>query len=289
MAYRYGFNSMERDDEVKGKGISYDFGARMYDPRVGRFLSLDRFARDFPSESSYIFSGNSPIIFKDLNGDFKIKITEEAKKRGATEIKMQRFISILKDLSNYLEQNPRVVDVIAEQTGLSKEQIMNDAVYGEGPTIYITSTNKGMHYNVNNGRIEFDYSLIEFLENYNSDSDLENAALNLEFVGSIFHEYTHEEDYKLNGSLTSDPDADPSEGKQGTKSKFNHRGVDVEMSITGTSQNAITVGEGDYNFYIDIQDIRRVMNRITLEKTDTSKPYSKKNSLPIDQKTAPRY
>jgi hypothetical protein len=34
--YRYGFNGMEKDDEVKnGKGNSYDFGARMYDSRLG--------------------------------------------------------------------------------------------------------------------------------------------------------------------------------------------------------------------------------------------------------------
>src|SRR5690554_5452200 len=40
-------------------------------------------------------------------------------------------------------QSTGVVDVsnpISGQTGLSKEQIMNDAVYGDGPTIYITST-----------------------------------------------------------------------------------------------------------------------------------------------------
>lgn len=29
--YRYGFNGMEKDDEVKGSGNSYDFGARIYD------------------------------------------------------------------------------------------------------------------------------------------------------------------------------------------------------------------------------------------------------------------
>ncbi len=40
--YRYGFNGHEKDDEVRGtKGASYDFGARMYDPRVARFLSSD--------------------------------------------------------------------------------------------------------------------------------------------------------------------------------------------------------------------------------------------------------
>lgn len=39
--YRYGFQGQEKDDEIKGEGNSYDFGARMYDPRVGRCLSYD--------------------------------------------------------------------------------------------------------------------------------------------------------------------------------------------------------------------------------------------------------
>ena len=38
--YRYGFQGQEMDDEVKGiKGSSYDFGARMYDTRLGRMFS----------------------------------------------------------------------------------------------------------------------------------------------------------------------------------------------------------------------------------------------------------
>jgi len=32
-SYRYGFNGMEKDDEVKGTGNSLDFGARIYDLR----------------------------------------------------------------------------------------------------------------------------------------------------------------------------------------------------------------------------------------------------------------
>src|SRR5690554_1271658 len=52
--YRYGFNSMERDDEIKGKGNSYDFGARMYDPRVGRWLSVDPKAALLPDRKSVV-------------------------------------------------------------------------------------------------------------------------------------------------------------------------------------------------------------------------------------------
>jgi len=36
--YRYGFNGKEKDDEVKGSGNSLDFGARMYDSRLGRWI-----------------------------------------------------------------------------------------------------------------------------------------------------------------------------------------------------------------------------------------------------------
>jgi hypothetical protein len=43
--YRYGFNGMEMDDEVKNQhGTSYDFGARMYDPREA-YGGLDAFNR----------------------------------------------------------------------------------------------------------------------------------------------------------------------------------------------------------------------------------------------------
>jgi RHS repeat-associated protein len=40
-SYRYGFNGKENDNEVKGEGNQIDFGSRIHDPRVGRFLSVD--------------------------------------------------------------------------------------------------------------------------------------------------------------------------------------------------------------------------------------------------------
>src|SRR5688572_20970558 len=45
--YRYGFNGKENDDEVKGEGNQQDYGMRIYDPRVGRFLTLDPLTRSF--------------------------------------------------------------------------------------------------------------------------------------------------------------------------------------------------------------------------------------------------
>jgi RHS repeat-associated protein len=67
--YRYGFNGMEGDNEIKGEKNSYDFGNRIYDPRVARFLSQDKFTSKFSYQSPYIFAGNTPIMGVDVNGD----------------------------------------------------------------------------------------------------------------------------------------------------------------------------------------------------------------------------
>jgi len=70
--YRYGFNGMEKDDEVKGKGNSYDFGARIYDSRLGRFASIDPKFRILPWSSPYSFANNVPSLGSDLNGELCI-------------------------------------------------------------------------------------------------------------------------------------------------------------------------------------------------------------------------
>jgi RHS repeat-associated protein len=66
--YRYGFNGKEKDDEVVGNGNEYDYGARIYNPRLGRFLSTDPLSHKFPYWSPYQFAGNTPIQAIDLDG-----------------------------------------------------------------------------------------------------------------------------------------------------------------------------------------------------------------------------
>lgn len=67
--YWYGFNGMEKDDEVRnGKGNSYDFGARMLDPRIGRWLVCDPLEAKYAGENPYNFVRNNPIIRVDPDG-----------------------------------------------------------------------------------------------------------------------------------------------------------------------------------------------------------------------------
>ncbi|MGH2566602.1 MAG: RHS repeat domain-containing protein, partial [Ginsengibacter sp.] len=66
--YRYGFNGKENDNEVKGEGNQQDYGMRIYDPRLGRFLSVDPIEKKYPELTPYQFSSNRLIDGIDLDG-----------------------------------------------------------------------------------------------------------------------------------------------------------------------------------------------------------------------------
>ena|GEM_PF-3091135 len=75
--YRFGFNGMEKDNELKGVGNSLDFGARMYDSRLGRWLSLDRYKHLYTPVSPYAFALNTPIRAMDPDGNVVIYVNGE--------------------------------------------------------------------------------------------------------------------------------------------------------------------------------------------------------------------
>ena len=66
--YRYGFNGKENDNEVKGAGNQQDYGMRIYDPRLGKFLSVDPISKDYPELTTFQFASNRPIDGIDLDG-----------------------------------------------------------------------------------------------------------------------------------------------------------------------------------------------------------------------------
>jgi len=67
-SYRYGFNGKENDNEVKGDGNQQDYGMRVYDPRIGKFLSVDPLTHDYPELTPFQFASNRPIGAIDLDG-----------------------------------------------------------------------------------------------------------------------------------------------------------------------------------------------------------------------------
>jgi len=67
--YRYGFNGKENDNEVNGEGNQQDYGMRIYDPRLGRFLSVDPLIKSYAMLTPYQFGSNRPIDGVDRDGN----------------------------------------------------------------------------------------------------------------------------------------------------------------------------------------------------------------------------
>ncbi|MEN7549998.1 RHS repeat-associated core domain-containing protein [Rapidithrix thailandica] len=66
--YRYGFNGKENDKDFGNQHLIQDYGFRLYNPEIGKFLSVDPLAAGYPFYTPYQFTGNNPIAFIDLDG-----------------------------------------------------------------------------------------------------------------------------------------------------------------------------------------------------------------------------
>ncbi|MGN6266192.1 MAG: RHS repeat-associated core domain-containing protein [Ginsengibacter sp.] len=83
--YRYGFNGMEDDNEIKGPFNTLKTEWREYDPRLGRWFSSDPLVSKFPGWSPYVFAFDNPIWLNDPEGNIPPTIKQiitEGKKRS---------------------------------------------------------------------------------------------------------------------------------------------------------------------------------------------------------------
>ncbi|WP_239987126.1 RHS repeat-associated core domain-containing protein [Flavobacterium tibetense] len=66
--YKYKYNGKEYQDEL---GLNfYDYGARNYDPALGRYFTMDNFSEAFYNINPYQYTANNPVKFIDVNGDY---------------------------------------------------------------------------------------------------------------------------------------------------------------------------------------------------------------------------
>lgn len=97
--YRYGFNGKEKDLEgVGGGGTTYDYGFRLYNPQLAKFLSIDPLFRGFPHYTPYQFAGNKVIQSIDLDGleEFKMSVVrQEADFIPESELRQNVYIRLM--------------------------------------------------------------------------------------------------------------------------------------------------------------------------------------------------
>ena len=73
--FKYNGKEEQRKEFSDGSGLEmYDYGARLQDPQLGRWWTVDPKASQMPAWSPYSFCFNNPLIFVDPDGQYPIYI-----------------------------------------------------------------------------------------------------------------------------------------------------------------------------------------------------------------------
>lgn len=158
-SYRYGFQGQEKDDEIKGEGNSINFSFRMYDSRIGKFLTNDPLTKKYPHNSPYAFSENRVIDGVELEG-LEFYFTADGKFLGkygkSNEILVQNNTEINKFINNKLievvDKNPLWDSYEKESTPLfvSISEVSDEIKSNIYTTIYERETGKHKYKLKNN-------------------------------------------------------------------------------------------------------------------------------------------
>lgn len=133
---KYLFNGKEMNKEW---AETYDYGERNYDPRIGRFMSVDPKGRSFPWTTGYSFAENDVIRSTDLDGGEK-KIVVLDVQKGETVIKtFTSAESKEKIFYHYFKLNN--MDQVSSFEG--QEKYLSGGALSNNGTLYVSKDKEG--------------------------------------------------------------------------------------------------------------------------------------------------
>ena len=104
----------KEEDSEWGSQMIQDYGFRIYNPTIGKFLSVDPLAPDYPWYTPYQFAGNKPIWCIDLEGLEPVPTTDGIIREYKVKPE-QGPTQIAKDLrENYGMKNITFLDIVFE-------------------------------------------------------------------------------------------------------------------------------------------------------------------------------
>lgn len=116
--YRYGFNGKEKDKDMNSLTV-YDYGFRIYNPAIGKFLSVDPLSESFPWNSPYSYAEGDPINFIDLDGLDKASPELLEKARTYADVFHTGLLNRLTELK--VATDKKVIEELKKEVGTYKK------------------------------------------------------------------------------------------------------------------------------------------------------------------------
>lgn len=125
LAQKWKYNGKELQEDLSLE--LYDYGARSYDPWIGRWTSVDPMANLYYDNSPYNFVKNDPILYFDVDGNFRLSKADQNKYKALS--------NFLKNDIQKLLDNEEILQGIMKFTGATEEQIRKDFKWDSGPLV----------------------------------------------------------------------------------------------------------------------------------------------------------
>jgi RHS repeat-associated protein len=87
---------------------NYYYGARYYNPRVSVWLSVDPLAEKYPSMSSYVYTGNNPVIYIDPDGKAFVNPSDSVTAARARSLVNNVIKEYKKDNASFLKRIDKI-------------------------------------------------------------------------------------------------------------------------------------------------------------------------------------
>jgi len=204
--YKYKYNGKELEDEL-GKN-TYAFGWRDYDPAIGRFTKIDRFAEKYHKLTPYGYAGNNPVLINDIQGDSlwisfgrgnanralyqdgKLLNSDGSRYEGAG-VKVRKDGSVkIKD--SFLSKTVAALDKASSK---SAGNDLIDGIQSSTDNVNVVQSNSGNSYSPSTNTVSFDPSSTE------GGLNTQGSTSRPSFIG-LGHELAHSLD-DISGTLNT--------------------------------------------------------------------------------------
>lgn len=260
--FRYKFNGKESDGEINGENNSYDFGARIYDNRLGRWLSVDPEFKRYAYCSPYVAFGDNPIYYIDPSGEI-LKVAGDEKARETARAALQTLTN-----DKVMIDKDGIVTVVAGNENPGKKlsfgtRLISEAVVNkQTTTIIISDANKtSANQEAMDSGVPTD-AIVEWNPNETKGGIDVNGGTTRPAEIGLAHEVVHAV-MDMFGSATDDENqlfGDPDDNGQDSN-------MGVSEVNTRLAENEIRKEQG-----LPLRKIPEGVNRETGEKINTSVP-----------------